>query len=491
MSGVTLSDGPAGRPWPADADWWRSDTDDFPRAPRPAEPPADQPSAAEPPGTTSPAAEPPGATSPVDQTPGATSPGPASPADASAADGSPAAEPAAATSPAGEPPAAASTDEPPAAPSPAARPVDDQPDEQPGDQLRDQPGDRPGDRLGQTRTNKPTESSPTEEPASAPRAVRPAGPGSGRPAPAIEQLGADATALLDRVTRDTAEIPRISPRPFTDAPKVGSRPPEPPPVVHRPGIFAPPASLRPVPVPPPLGPPPLGPPPIARPSSDPTQTSNTGRRDLNRPDLDRPDTVRPDAGRSGTVHVGPPSQRQPRPSQPPGAFRPTRPPRRNRRPARPRRPWLAIPALVVLALAGAFFAWVSAEPFWLAVGHGSAGTATVVVAGEDCRATFVADGNAFSASTVDLSGMDTVGCVVGVQVPARMVSAASTRAYAADPAGLNLRWMLGFGLVLLCGALIAWVTGAGRFRGWQRAASVGLCVAGPVAIAAALVAAAY
>jgi len=152
---------------------------------------------------------------------------------------------------------------------------------------------------------------------------------------------------------------------------------------------------------------------------------------------------------------------------------------------------LAIPALVVLALAGAFFAWVSAEPFWLAVGHGSTGTATVVVAGTDCRATFVADGNAFSASTVDLSGVDTQSCMVGARLPARMVSATSTRAYAVDPAGLNLRWGLGFGLVLVCGLMIAAFTGAGRYRGWRRAASVGVCLAGPIVIAAALIAAAY
>ena len=72
-----------------------------------------------------------------------------------------------------------------------------------------------------------------------------------------------------------------------------------------------------------------------------------------------------------------------------------------------------------------------------------------------------------------------------------MVSATSTRAYAVDQAGLNLRWGLGFGLVLICGLMIAGITGAGRYRGWQRAASVGVCLAGPIVIAAALVAVAY
>ena len=47
---------------------------------------------------------------------------------------------------------------------------------------------------------------------------------------------------------------------------------------------------------------------------------------------------------------------------------------RGRRPTR--RPVPAMLALVALALVSAFFAWVSAEPFWLAAGHGENGYAT-------------------------------------------------------------------------------------------------------------------
>jgi hypothetical protein len=59
------------------------------------------------------------------------------------------------------------------------------------------------------------------------------------------------------------------------------------------------------------------------------------------------------------------------------------------------------------ALAGAFFAWVSAEPFWLSVGHGTSGTAAVVASADGCRATFV--GSGFTRSTVELAAAPSWG----------------------------------------------------------------------------------
>lgn len=162
-------------------------------------------------------------------------------------------------------------------------------------------------------------------------------------------------------------------------------------------------------------------------------------------------------------------------------------PVRRRRP--PRRPALSVPALVLLALAGAFFAWVSAEPFWLAVGHGQVGTATIFSAPNGCRARFVADNGSFSASTVEVAGLRS--CPDGASAPAHMVSAHAQRVYVTDLAGLNARWSIGFGLVILCGLAIAATAGSGRLPGWRGTAAVGLSLAAPVVVAAAMLVMAY
>jgi hypothetical protein len=143
--------------------------------------------------------------------------------------------------------------------------------------------------------------------------------------------------------------------------------------------------------------------------------------------------------------------------------------------------------VVVLGLAGAFFAWVSAEPFWLSVGHGEAGTAVVVASAGGCRATFV--GTTFRKSTVELAGAP--GCAVGASMPARMVSADAGRAYAASGPGLVLRWAVGYALVLLCGLLVARVVGVRSHRGWARAGAVAASLGASLAVTAALLAAAY
>jgi hypothetical protein len=209
---------------------------------------------------------------------------------------------------------------------------------------------------------------------------------------------------------------------------------------------------------------------------NPTSSDVTGRLGMTQPippsDLDR----------TGTLWPAVPAQRTATQS-PVG-----RPPRR-RKP--PRGPWLGLPCLVVLTLAAAFLAWVSAEPFWLAVGHGHVGTATALApaAAGGCRASFTASGGTFHVSKVDLAG--TRVCTEGTTMVARMVSDRSAHAYVTTRSGLRLRWTVGFGLVLLCGLGIMWSSGALRLRGWRRTTSVGLSFAGPVAIALFLVAVAY
>jgi hypothetical protein len=161
-------------------------------------------------------------------------------------------------------------------------------------------------------------------------------------------------------------------------------------------------------------------------------------------------------------------------------------PARERPPAEPRRTGPALTALVALALVAAFFAWVSAEPFWLAVGHGERGTATITRCVGDgvaqrCTGRFVAADGGVVARVV-LLGVGEQHRAAGAAVPARMVDRASGQAYVGDDGlALHLRWTLGLLLVLLCGAGIAWATGATRLadrraRRWAMAGSA----AGPV-----------
>lgn len=175
------------------------------------------------------------------------------------------------------------------------------------------------------------------------------------------------------------------------------------------------------------------------------------------------------------------------------AGRPPRPveakPRKVRRSRTTRRPAVGLVALVVLGLLGIFFAWVSAEPAWLSVGHGTRGTATVAtchVHGIPKRcADFVADGGGYEVAAVTLLGTGPVAD--GQKVRARMVGPTGTAAYAG-----SVRVRLGLGLlgVLLCGLGIAWLTGAYRLgsrraRLWAFLASLagpGLVTAGMLVV---------
>jgi hypothetical protein len=172
------------------------------------------------------------------------------------------------------------------------------------------------------------------------------------------------------------------------------------------------------------------------------------------------------------------------------------PPGRRDRPRRPRRPATGLIGLLLLALIAAFFAWVSAEPVWVAVGHAEKGIATVAeCAGsgvaERCRGTFT-DGS-FAVKNVALLGVDVAHRHAGATVPAQMVARDSGQAFVgATGALLHLRWAAGVLLLLLCGLAIAGVTGARRLESARaRRRAVLLSLAGPLAMLAGFLALTY
>ena len=157
-----------------------------------------------------------------------------------------------------------------------------------------------------------------------------------------------------------------------------------------------------------------------------------------------------------------------------------------RRPA-PRTPVAALVSLIALGLLASFFAWVSAEPFWLAMGHGDRGYATVTKCTssgvtQHCVGRFAAADGSFTISRVTLLGVEPGRRTPGTISPARMVSPDGPRAYLGNTSPLlQLRWILGFLLVLFCGYAIAGVTGARRLEsGRARRGAVLASLAGPV-----------
>jgi hypothetical protein len=147
----------------------------------------------------------------------------------------------------------------------------------------------------------------------------------------------------------------------------------------------------------------------------------------------------------------------------------------------PRHPAVGLAALVVFALLAGFFSWVSAEPFWLSMGRGKTGTATVSSCTgsgvlQRCLVTVQAAG--FQAERVTLVGAQGTK---GETVQARVVGADARIAYAGDSNGLHLRWLIGLGLVLLCGLGIAWGMGTNRLPTRRtRLAALGTSVAAPL-----------
>ncbi len=173
-----------------------------------------------------------------------------------------------------------------------------------------------------------------------------------------------------------------------------------------------------------------------------------------------------------------------------------RPPRR-----RPRTPKNAAPGvfgLIGLALIAAFFSWVSAEPFWLATGHGTPGVVTVARCTgtgitQRCAGSFAAADGTFSRQTVALLGVEPGARNPGAVALARMVSAKSTQAYVGTAGPLvQLRWILGFLLVLLSGLGIAGLTGTRQLETVRaRRVALLMSVAGPVLLLGGFLAVAY
>jgi hypothetical protein len=150
-------------------------------------------------------------------------------------------------------------------------------------------------------------------------------------------------------------------------------------------------------------------------------------------------------------------------------------------PPPPRRPRVGLAALVALALVGSFFAWVSAEPLWLAVGRGDAGVATVARCtgggvAQRCAGDFAAADGTYVTEGIRLLGVTTDQRTEGTELSARMVGSDSGTAYVGGGTVMTLRWALGLALVLACGVGIVWASGALRLedrRSRRRAALAG------------------
>jgi hypothetical protein len=172
------------------------------------------------------------------------------------------------------------------------------------------------------------------------------------------------------------------------------------------------------------------------------------------------------------------------------------PPSRRDRPRTPRSPFVGLLALLVVAFAATFFAWVTAEPLWLAAGRGVEGTATLTgcTGGgmtQRCEGTFT-DGT-ITSSQVALLGVEAADRQPGTAVPARMLHLDSRQAFVgASGTMLHVRWAVGVLLVLGCGLLLAGATGARRLESARaRRRAVLLSLAAPVALLAGFLAATY
>jgi hypothetical protein len=153
---------------------------------------------------------------------------------------------------------------------------------------------------------------------------------------------------------------------------------------------------------------------------------------------------------------------------------------------------------MALALIAAFFSWVSAEPIWLAIGHGEHGVATVTRctgAGvtQRCAGSFTAARGGYPVQPVTLLGVDPAARNSGAVAPARMVNPSSRQAYVGTTGVLvHLRWMLGVVLVLLCGLGIAGLTGTRQLETLRaRRGALLMSLAGPVVLLAGFLFATY
>ncbi|WP_327042615.1 hypothetical protein OG400_10195 [Micromonospora ureilytica] len=173
---------------------------------------------------------------------------------------------------------------------------------------------------------------------------------------------------------------------------------------------------------------------------------------------------------------------------------------RRRAPSRtppPPDPLPGLAALVALSLVAAFFAWVSAGPFWLAVGHARTGTVVIDDCSgggltQRCQGIFTAEDGRFIAHGVRVSGVPVEGSATGTSLPARMTGPDSGTAYADVGVGRHLLWLPGLLVVLGCTAGIVRWTGSARLPGRRhRRWAVAAAIAGPTLITVGFLAAAW
>ncbi|WP_327006379.1 hypothetical protein OHA72_03305 [Dactylosporangium sp. NBC_01737] len=157
-----------------------------------------------------------------------------------------------------------------------------------------------------------------------------------------------------------------------------------------------------------------------------------------------------------------------------------------------RNPAVGLPAMLVIALLAGFFAWTSAEPFWLDMGQGERGLAQITRCKGDgvlrrCYATFQSEAHPAVAGVPLVGADDTPGTVLD----ARMREGGRI-AYAGNPSGLRVRWTVGLALILLCGAALCWATGAGRLGRFRtRLAACAVTVAAPLVLGLGVLVASY
>lgn len=158
---------------------------------------------------------------------------------------------------------------------------------------------------------------------------------------------------------------------------------------------------------------------------------------------------------------------------------------------------MGLSLLVPLALVALFVSWVSAEPFWLAVGHHDPGTVEVTRCtgrgeiGTRCVGTFSAARRTYAVHLASVTGVRVADRRVGRKLPASMVSERGRIAYAGDTAGLHVRWLTGLGMLLAVGFGAAAATGAWRLRGRERTGAVLLSLLAPLLLTGVVLALTY
>nr|WP_232233906.1 hypothetical protein [Micromonospora chokoriensis] len=315
-----------------------------------------------------------------------------------------------------------------------------------------------------------------------PRLVPNADPGEQRPTPA----GRSATPARPTPAGRSATPARPTPAAPSPTP-ARPTPAAPAPSPARPGSSAPPAGSAPASTDHVEVEPTTGAPVDAVPRRVPVRQQSRLQRDRRR-DGDSPDD-------DGVVFWAPieqvhwdgtPVRKDPAPER----FRGFRLVRRRApsRTAPPPDPLPGLTALVLLSLVAAFFAWVSAGPFWLAVGHARTGTVVIddCTGGgltQRCRGIFTADDGRFIAHGVRVSSVPVEGNAAGTSLPARMTGPDSGIAYADVGVGRHLRWLPGLLVVLGCTAGIVRWTGSARLAGRRhRRWAVAAAIAGPALI---------